>query len=220
MKLHWSPRSPFVRKVMVVLNETGQIRDVELVRNPVAMDKPNPVLMIDNPLSKIPTLVLEGGEMIYDSRVICEYLDGLHDGERLFPAGGSARFRALTLQALGDGLLDIALLWRHWASDRGLPVVGTDDRFMASMQVKVSATLDKLETLATELHDTPLNIGHVSIGCALSYLDFRWRVLDWRTGRSALAKWHETFEGRPSMQATQVVDDTPFPTPTASEAMR
>ncbi|MGE8591137.1 MAG: glutathione S-transferase N-terminal domain-containing protein, partial [Alcaligenes sp.] len=90
MKLHWSPRSPFVRKVMIVLYETGIDDQVELVRTPVAMDKPNLDLVADNPLIKLPTLVLEDGTPLYDSRVICAYLNGLTGG-RLLPAQAGAR---------------------------------------------------------------------------------------------------------------------------------
>ena len=86
MKLHWSPRSPFVRKVMVVAHDIGVADRIECVRTVAAMMKPHPDLMLDNPLSKIPTLVLDDGTIIYDSPVICEYLDQLHAGPRLVPA--------------------------------------------------------------------------------------------------------------------------------------
>lgn len=208
MKLHWSPRSPFVRKVMVVLHETGLASRVELVRNPVALDKPNAVLMQDNPLSKIPTLVLDDGSVLFDSRVIAEYLDGLHDGPRLLPSGVHERMTALTWQALADGILDVTLLWRYWYNDRNLPAVGSGDPFLESFALKTHSGLDHLETLADTVAATPVNIGHISIGCLLAYLDFRWPVLTWRDNRPKLAAWHAEFEARPSMQATRIVDDT------------
>src|SRR5580704_18659729 len=113
MKLHWSPRSPFVRKVMVVAHECGVADHLTRVRTVAATAKPHPDLMKDNPLSKIPTLVLDDGTVLYDSPVICEYLDSLHDGPKLFPSDAGARMTALRRQALGDGFLDFLLLWRN-----------------------------------------------------------------------------------------------------------
>ena len=95
MKLHWSPRSPFVRKVMIVAHDLGLAGRIENVRTVAAMMKPHPELMLDNPLSKIPTLVLDNGTVLYDSSVICEYLDHLHDGPKLFPLAFDERMTAL-----------------------------------------------------------------------------------------------------------------------------
>ena len=106
MRLHWSPRSPFVRKVMIAAHATGLADRIECVRTLAAATKPHPELMRDNPLSKIPTLVLDDGSALYDSPVICEYFDRLHDGAKLFPPEGPARLTALRWQALGDGLMD------------------------------------------------------------------------------------------------------------------
>ena len=94
MKLHWSPRSPFVRKVMIAAHETGLVDRLTCVRTVVAMTAPNATLLPDNPLSKIPTLVLDDGSTLYDSGVICEYLDTLHDGPKLFPADSKACWTA------------------------------------------------------------------------------------------------------------------------------
>src|SRR5262249_41672659 len=112
MKLHWSPRSPFVRKVMILAREAGLIDRLPLGRRVAAATKPHPELMRDNPLSKIPTLVLDDGTALYDSPVICEYLDRLHAGRKLFPPEGATRMTALRRQALGGGFLDFLLLWR------------------------------------------------------------------------------------------------------------
>src|SRR6516164_1899259 len=103
MKLHWSPRSPFVRKVMIVAHEAGLVDRLTLVRTVAASTKPHPELMRDNPLSKIPTLVLDDGTALYDSPVICEYLDRMDGDPKLFPQHGRARIVALRRQALGDG---------------------------------------------------------------------------------------------------------------------
>src|ERR1700756_3787191 len=112
MKLHWSPRSPFVRKVMVAVHELGLADRVTCVRTVAASTKPHAELMRDNPLSKIPTLVLDDGTVIYDSPVICEYLDGLGAPPKLHPADPKARLVALRRQALGDGYLDLLVLLR------------------------------------------------------------------------------------------------------------
>src|SRR5262249_42081889 len=113
MKLHWSPRSPFVRKVMIAAHELGLVDRLTCVRTVVATTRPHLALMEENPLSKLPTLVLEDGTILYDSPVICEYLDSLHDGAKLFPTDFTARLTALRRQALGDGMLDYLLLWRN-----------------------------------------------------------------------------------------------------------
>src|SRR5882672_11146388 len=106
MKLYWSSRSPFVRKVMVTVHELGLVSRIRTERVVVSAAAPNAEVMAVNPLNKIPTLVLDDGTALYDSRVICEYLDTLHEGRKLFPADPSACFTALRRQALRDGLMD------------------------------------------------------------------------------------------------------------------
>jgi len=207
MTLHWSPRSPFVRKVMIVLHETAQLDQVQCIRNVVGMSQPNAQVMQDNPLNKIPTLVLGDGRALFDSRVICEYLDGLHDGERLVPQEPTAYYQAMTWQALGDGFTDLLLLWRNWASDRGLAFDCADDPYLSTFALKNQCILDALEAQAERLAATPFNLGHIAIGCALGQLDFRWAFIDWRTSRPRLAQWFAAFQQRPSVSATHVRDD-------------
>ena len=202
MKLHWSPRSPFVRKVMVFAHETALVDRLTCVRTVVAMKAPNPALLPDNPLSKIPTLVLDDGSPLYDSGVICEYLDTLHEQAKLFPAGGAARWTALRRQALGDGFLDFLLLWRH-ERERSPASQTLLDAFASKYQ----ATMKLLEQEAIALGRTPFGIGHIAIGCGLSYLDFRFPDLDWRDGFPQIATWHSSFAQRPSAKATEVVED-------------
>ncbi|MFT8244911.1 glutathione S-transferase family protein [Roseomonas sp. BN140053] len=202
MKLHWSPRSPFVRKVMVAAHELGLAERFETVRTLVSMGMPNAELLHDNPLSKIPTLVLADGRVLFDSLTICEYLDDLAGGGRLFPRG-EARWDALTRQALGNGLLDLLILWRN---EREKPPAAQLQNFLDSFATKYRATLDKLERDAPRLAAAPFDIGHVSLGCALSYLDFRFADLGWRDGRPALAAWHASFSARPSARATEAID--------------
>lgn len=203
MKLHWSPRSPFVRKVMIVAHETGLADRIARVRSVAVMASPNPAIMADNPLNKIPTLVLDDGSALYDSRVICEYLDGLQGGGKLFPPAGALRFAALRRQALGDGLMDLLVLWR---SERSRPVGARSQPLLDAFALKIAAALDALEKDASMLVREPFTIGHVAIGCALSYLDFRFADLNWRDGRPALERWHAGFEARPSAQCTEIVD--------------
>ena len=113
MKLFWSSRSPFVRKVMVFAHECGLTGRIECSRTLVAMNNPNTDLLKINPTGKIPTLLLDDGSALYDSTVICEYLDSLHVGAKLFPASGDARWTALRRHALGNNLLDNLMLWRN-----------------------------------------------------------------------------------------------------------
>jgi glutathione S-transferase len=198
MKLHWSPRSPFVRKVMVAAHELGLIEQLSLVRTVVAMKATNKDLLPDNPLSKLPTLVLDDGTPLYDSVVICEYFDTLHDGPKLFPSDPNAKWTALRRHALGDGLLELLILWRN-ERERDHPA----QAFLTSFQEKYDASLDALEEDAAEIAATPFGIGHIAIGCALSYSDFRFPDLDWRSGHPQIAAWHKAFSERPSARATQ-----------------
>jgi glutathione S-transferase len=208
MKLFWSPRSPFVRKVMIVLHETDQVAAVTLERQVVAMSVPNDAVLAMNPLNKIPTLVLDDGRVLFDSRVICEYLDR---GHRLFPVEPDAYFTALTRQSLGDGLMDLLLVWRNWYLERDLAFDDIADPYVAAFLRKATATLDHLDALAPELAADPFTIGHVSIGCALGLLDFRWPELDWRRGRPALTAWSAELARRASVQATLPTLDEPIP---------
>jgi glutathione S-transferase len=203
MKLHWSPRSPFVRKVMIVAHELGLTDRLACVRTVAATTRPHAELMQDNPLSKIPTLVLDDGTVLYDSRVICEYLDGLHGGHTMFPADRTGRFVALRRQALGDGALDFLLLLRN-ERERPQP----SPVHVAAYTSKKQSVLKLLEREADDLAATPFNIGHVAIGTALSYLDFRYADEDWRTPHPRIARWHRDFCARPSVRATEPVDDS------------
>src|SRR5690242_336299 len=178
MKLHWSPRSPFVRKVMIVAHERGLVDRLNCVRTVAAMTAPHAELMRDNPLSKIPTLVLDDGIALYDSPVICEYLDALEGKPQLFPVGGRPRMIALRRQALGDGFLDLLVYARNERL-REQP----SDIHLRSAAVRSAAVLDALEREAQALEASAFDIGHVAIGCALSYLDFRFAEEDWRQER-------------------------------------
>jgi len=203
MKLHWSPRSPFVRKVMIVAHERGVADRLQCVRTVAETAKPHAELMKDNPLSKIPTLVLDDGMALYDSSVICEYLDALDGEPKLFPQHGQARIVALRHQALGDGFLDLLVLARNERM-RAQP----SEAHLASAAARTAAVLDSLDNEAGAFTVDQFSIGHIAIGCALSYLDFRFAEQDWRRQRPRLAHWHASFAARPSVQATLPVDDS------------
>jgi glutathione S-transferase len=203
MKLHWSPRSPFVRKVMIVAHERGLVDRLHCVRTAAAMTTPHAALMRDNPLSKIPTLVLDDGTALYDSPVICEYLDALDGEPQLFPRDRKLRILALRRQALGDGFLDLLVLARNERLREQPSQV-----HLTSAAVRTAAVLESLERETDAFAASGFDIGHIAIGCALSYLDFRFAEENWRKGHPRLAIWHAVFAARPSVEATRPVDDS------------
>ena len=203
MKLHWSPRSPFVRKVMIAAHELGLTDRITCVRTVVATTRPHAPLMDENPLSKIPTLVLDDGTVLYDSPVVCEYLDSLHAGPKLIPQHAKERMIALRRQALGDGFLDFLLLLRN-ERERAHP----SEVHVATFTTKKQAVIHALDQEAGELAASPFTIGHIAVGCALSYLDFRFADEDWRTDHPRIARWHRDFCARPSVRATEPIDDS------------
>lgn len=198
MTLHWSPRSPYVRKVMIAAHEMGLSDQLNCIRTVVGGTAPHVELMQENPLGKIPTLVLQDGTIFYDSPVVCEYLDSLHSGPKLFPTLGPDRFTALRRQALGSGMIDMGLLL---LGERARPEEGRSQPHMDLWTLKLQTSVSALEKEADALAATPFTIGHVAIGVALGYLDFRFDQLQWREGHSRLAAWYVAFRERPSVQA-------------------
>lgn len=203
MKMHWSPKSPFVRKVMVAAYEVGVENRIERMRTVTTMLRPNPDLLPDNPLSKIPTLILDDGSPLYDSLTICEYFDHLAGGGQLFQPPGPDRWAALLWHSLGDGLLDLVILWRN---EREKDETIQFDVWLTAFAEKTRLSLDRLEDYAPAMAAAPFGIGHVAVGCCLGYLDFRFAHLNWRAGRPALTALQDAFEARPSAQATAIVD--------------
>ena len=200
MKLRYSPASPYVRKVMITAIETGLDGRIEIV--PTSVWDPATDIAGDNPLGKVPALITDGGEVLYDSPVICEYLDSLHDGAKLFPPSGGARWTALRRQALADGILDAAG-GRLLEGKR--PDGERSDAWTARLAAAIGRALDALEDEADAMGDAA-TIGHVAVGCALGYLDFRFADDHWRSGRPALADWYEVFAQRRSVIATMPKD--------------
>jgi glutathione S-transferase len=202
MRLLYSANSPFVRKVMVVAHELRLDHRIEKVPTKAIATQANPALFADNPLGKIPVLVLASGDRLFDSPVIVEYLASLsEDGSSIVPASGPARWRALTEQALADGLLDAALLLRYEAARPGETAWPL---WADAQREKISNVLDRMEA-----SEPAFDIGWIASGCALGYLDFRFPELNWRAGRVRLAQWFDAFASRPSMVATQSPEQRP-----------
>ncbi len=200
MKLYGSTTSPFVRKVSVLAREVGlwdRIEEVSLKTSPLAPAEP---LAAAHPLAKLPTLITDDGEAVYDSRVICEHLDGLHAGRPMFPREPRARLLALRQQALADGILDASVLVFYETVYRDEAT--RDPRWQAGQVTKACAGLDALEREVETLRREP-DIGCVAIACALGWLEFRAPLGELRAARPGLFAWYDAFAERPSMQATR-----------------
>ena len=198
MKLFHSITSPFVRKVMVCAKELGLEGRLELHKSGAHPINRNAEIVVENPLGQVPTLISNEGLALYDSRVVCEYLDQLGGGGRMFPRDGS-RWQALVEQSAGDGLLDAGLLCRYEALR---PEDHRSSAWTGGQMEKIISALDQFEKWAPKFGDR-VDIGTISIGCALGWFDFRFAGHDWRGGHPALAAWFKTFDARPSMAATR-----------------
>lgn len=199
MKLCYAAASPFVRKVMVVLHETGQLDDVDIMEVATTPVAPAADVSARNPLSKIPALELADGATLYDSRVICAYLDD-RAGAGLYPPG-AARWETLTLEATADGIMDAAVLAVY--ERRVRPEDKQFDGWIEAQWGKVAGGLSALNSKWMGHLNGPMDMGHIAVGCALGYLDFRHGDRDWRQGNDALAAWFKTFESRDSMAMTR-----------------
>lgn len=195
MKLHHSPASPYVRKVMACAIARGLVGRLELVSTNPHVSPPE--LLADNPLSKVPALVADDGTAIYDSPVICEYLDTLGDAAPLFPPTGSAaRLAAQIMHAAADGILDAAVARRL-----NMPHPQDDGRkaYDARQKAAVDRALDVLEKAPPKgLAD----IGAIALGCALGYLDFRFPHEPWRETHPTLATWFAEVSALPPLAQT------------------
>jgi len=190
---------------MVALHEKSLRDRVAIIRTQADPMIPHDGLMASNPLSKIPTLALEDGIVLFDSHVICRWADLEGEGPRLFPEGSCLRLRAERDEALGTGLMDIALPWL--VETRMRPEGERSEAMVQVYRTKLERTLDWLEHHVDRLDRRSFDIGHLTIGVALSYLDFRFDSLCWRSGRDKLSAWHMAFAERPSVQATAFRDD-------------
>ena len=198
MQLYSSPASPFARKVRVSAHELGLDARLQLINITLSPVNPHAGLRTHNPLGKIPALVSDSGETLYDSPVICEYLDALAGGGRLIPTAAAARWTALRRQALADGLTDATVLVRYEQAVRPAALRWQD--WIEGQFLKVRTALDALEQ---EDLEGPFDIGAVSLACALGYLDFRFAEERWRQTRPRLAAWYDAVSQRPSLLATR-----------------
>ena len=199
MKLFYAATSPFVRKCLVVALEAGVRGRIELVpaaAHPVNRDRG---LVAHNPLGKVPTLIADDGCALYDSAVICEFLDVLGGGG-LLPATGPRRWAVLADQSLADGLMDAAVLVRYETAVRPETLRWND--WVTGQLDKVTSGLVDLEQRAADLAGR-VDLGTIALACALGYLDFRFASLGWRDGYPRLAAWFEPFSRRESMVATR-----------------
>lgn len=196
MELYTNPASPYCRKVDVVLRETGQrdaVTDIAVAGHPT---DPGTLPTGVNPMGKIPVLVRDDGPALFDSRVICRFLDA-QAGGRLLPEAG---WDIQTLESIGDGICDAAILMVY--EGRSRPEEARHAPWVEGQWSKVTRALDALEERWLSLLQAPLNIGQIAVACALSYLDLRHGDRDWRGTHPQLAAWHAGFAERPAMQET------------------
>lgn len=198
MKLFYASASPFARKVLVFAHETGQADQIELVTCATTPVNSNPNVVAVNPNGKIPVLILDDGTSLYDSRVICQYLDHRHKGPKMYPPEGEARWQAMRREALADGLLDAAVLARYEI------ILRPKDKFwpewLGGQMDKINSSLSEMEKDVAELGGVAA--ASIAYACALGYLDFRFADHDWRGANPKLAAWFAAFSKRPSMALT------------------
>jgi len=199
MKLYHSPASPFVRKVVVLLHELGCVDDVTLETITTTAFASDEGLKSANPLARIPALERNDGVTLYDSRVITAYLNDVFGGS-LYPTGGD-KWETLTLEATGDGIMDCAVSMAYEMRLR--PEGERSEAWVEAQWEKAARAVSVLNARWMSHLSGPVSMGHISVACALGYLDLRHDARGWRKGNESLAKWFDDFAARPSMQATQ-----------------
>lgn len=197
MQLIYSPTSPFVRKVVVLLLETGLDNEVARVEVKTTALHPDVSLAASNPLKKLPALLRPDGHALYDSRVICRFLASKSDLE-LYPQGDL--WSCLTLEATADGIMEAAVSMVYERLLR--PEEQQYEPWVEAQWGKAIGAIEALEDLWIDALNEPLNMAHIAIGCALGYLDFRHEPRDWRSRAPKLATWFARFNQRASMQET------------------
>jgi glutathione S-transferase len=203
MKLLYQTHSPYARKTLVFAHEAGLDARIDVVHHETSPTQRNEQVFAENPLGKVPVLMRPGQSSIFDSDVICAYLDTLHGGRRLIPQEGEPRWQALRVQAVAQGLADagIAVRWETVRRPEALRYAALGDGHAQ----KLVASYDWLER---ELDvDAPVHVGHIALATTLGWLEFR-ELPGFRTGRPRLAAWFDAFDARPSMQATPLSGDT------------
>jgi glutathione S-transferase len=210
MVLHWSPRSPYVRRVMVTAHEKGLADAFDRTRTLVSTFFIAPdELVADNGLGKIPTLILPDGTAIHDSRVICQYFDDNGTrGPRLYPASGIEKYVALSDESLGVGLTDQMIML---VVERNREPQFRSEELKQTLIAKCQATMAGMTKRLPALRARPFDIGHLSIGCGIAYADFRGQELGWRKREPLLARWYDELCERPSFAITKFVDEDSGP---------
>ena len=198
MKLRTSNTTPYGRKVSAVIIERGLSDRVAIVpTDPWAADTDLPN---DNPVGKVPTLILDDGTAMSESSLLCEYLDAIAEGgPRLFPQNGDARWHALRLHALCNGLIDASV---SCVIDRRRPADQQSQAWQDRQRASIARACDALEQSVDALEAEPMTIAHLAAACALGYLDLRFAEDGWRDGRPRLATWYEGFKTRSAIAET------------------
>ena len=208
MKLLYQTHSPYARKVLVFAHEAGLADRLSVIHQETSPTQRDHAVFAQNPLGKVPVLIRDDAQPLFDSDVICAYFDTLHDGPKLIPTEGEARWQALRLQAVAQGLADagIAVRWETVRRPRELRYPPLAE----GQTQKLICGYDWLERGLASLHwdrDTPLHVGHIAVATTLSWLEFR-ELPEFRSGRPRLARWFDAFSARKSMLATPLAGET------------
>jgi glutathione S-transferase len=203
MKLLYQTHSPYARKALVFAHEACLADRIEVVHHETSPTNRNDEVFAENPLGKVPVLLRSGEEPIFDSDIICAYLDTLHDRPKLVPQDGEPRWRALLAQAVAQGICEagIAVRWETVRRPEELRYPPLRDGYVA----KLLASYDWLERNLDS--GAPLHVGHIAVATALSWIEFR-DLPNFRRGRPRLSSWLDEFTGRPSMLATPLTGET------------
>jgi len=198
MKLRWAPGSPFVRKVTVTAIEAGL--DDRIERLMTDYHKPDSDIIDHNPLGKVPAMILDDGDILVESKVICAYLDSLHDGHKMIPTDPEIRFKVLSLEALADGMTESAI---NVQRERGRPAESQSDAIRDKQWGKFERAMDWINANPNVL-EGPLNIGHIAIATGIGWVEFRMGDIlgDWKSRWTMLGAWYDQVSERPSFQAT------------------
>jgi glutathione S-transferase len=203
MKLLYQTHSPYARKVLVFAHEARVANQMEVIHHETSPLRRNEVVFAQNPLGKVPALVRPGLASIFDSDVICAYLDTLHDGRKLIPVEGEARWQALRVQAIAQGLAEAGVAIRWETTRRPEPL-----RYGPLCEGYTEKLITAYDWLERELDTvSPTHVGHIALATTLSWIAFR-ELPVWGKNHPRLAAWFEEFENRPSMLATPLSGET------------
>jgi glutathione S-transferase len=203
MKLLYQTHSPYARKALVFAHEAGLARQIEVVHHETSPTRRNEQVFAENPLGKVPVLLRPGQPPIFDSDVICAYLDTLHSGRKRIPREGEARWQALRLQAVAQGLADAGIQLR-WETVRR----PSELRYPPLRDGYTQKLITSYDWLERELDsDAPVHVGHIALATCLDWLEFR-ELPGFREGRPRLNAWFDEFAKRPSMRATPLSGET------------